>query len=123
MEPIVSPWTIYLIETVIPSIKCVDAISALVLVFSLIEYGAETSDIHMHKPSGNAQRQQFWKCLCIASAVVSIMALFLPDKTTAYKMFLATYITPDNIRTGTEITKEVLEQFLNIIVDAINKIN
>jgi hypothetical protein len=49
--------------------------------------------------------------------VLVILNIMIPSDITIYKMLIASYITPDNIQAGVELTKESIEYILNQIVE------
>lgn len=65
---------------------------------------------------------KYYKILLISAAILMLICTFIPTKETMYKMFIASYITPDNINTGVEIGKNSAEYIVKLITDAIIKI-
>lgn len=62
------------------------------------------------------------KISAICSIISGLIVLFIPSSTTIYKMMITSFITPDNIQTTVEITKNSLDTMLQWIVDAAIKI-
>lgn len=70
---------------------------------------------------GNIYKKCF--IFCIVLAVIGRAGMiFLPSKTTAYKMLVASYITPDNINSNGQFTQDTFKDFLEGIVETARRI-
>ncbi len=87
MEPIISPWTIYLVNTL-------DSINAAVFMFFII-FGICSIPLY----DENAEkRPTCFKVIFSISIICLLLTIFLPSKHTAWMMIGASYATPDNIQ-------------------------
>lgn len=98
MEPIISPWVLYLIGVVdrmSNGLVVFMGICACVFVFEGLEYmGFDVTE---------KEKARYVKTATIAGVlflVAGIVEIFIPDETTLYKMLTASYLTPDNIGTA-----------------------
>lgn len=157
MEPIISPWILYLFDTVIPQIHFLNTTAFFVMIISAVGYGVShseserdtyqlnsvlerlqyqlqqiDSDIYdaeherindlLDKEESYQQWAKRWKYIFIGSTVFFGTTLFIPSTQNCYKMLLASYVTPDNIEVGAQITKETLQTLLDMIVETAIKV-
>lgn len=96
MEPIISPWIVYLIG-VLPQIgilmltgSIIGVLSAIMITLYVLdtEYGREHAQLVAFGCMGSI----------IFCCIIFIAAFLIPDKTTLIQMYIASYITPDNIK-------------------------
>lgn len=57
----------------------------------------------------------------IAAVIILLFNILIPTTETGYKLLLTSYITPDNLNTAKDITKETIEWLLNQIVEAVKQ--
>lgn len=91
MEPIISPWIIYVLHVFDKLyfaggmlLMCCGVISPLLVIFGKME----ESECMI----------KYAKILAIVAAVCALVLIIVPDKDTLIAMLAATYITPDNIQ-------------------------
>ena len=106
MEPIVSPWLIYGIEMLRYANTVVVIgfiISVIALLFTVgFLYSEETSD-----DDRALTRRNIWKPLVVV-VILMLISVLLPSRETAYKMLMASYVTPNTIHAvGTEANEAV----------------
>ncbi len=116
MEPIINPLWFYLIDT-ITSLKMVfliaGGLTATVLgIISLCHAGWSTKDLH-----------NFWKCkvtriFAVIAPILIIVGCLVPGTETAYKMLVASLVTPDNIAAVGESVSSVVDY----IIDSVDKL-
>lgn len=110
-EPIISPWIFYWIN-VLNSIKHVSILLLLLLIlpnlFIIDNYTSHMSD-------KSAKRSLI--VIVIADVMLLSLAIFIPDTETLHKMLVASYITPENINTGVQITKDGIQFIMQTIID------
>lgn len=91
MEPIISPWIIYVIQVlsslhdiamVFLTISCI--LATIMFLPAIIEEAEEP--------------QKYLKMAVIIAAVSGGLSVIIPDKETMISMIAASYITPDNIQ-------------------------
>ena len=82
----------------------------------------ETKEQHQR----NAEfRDKCITCLkySILSGIIAIVInIFIPSRDTMIAMIVSSYITPDNLHGANEAIKTNLQDYINIIVDGINKV-
>ena len=143
MEPIISPWLIYLINFITNLHLLVAPIFGLSAVFSLgllIEIASSqinNEDYFSHYKSfgysdASAERAteleikkkvdamkvkvKWFKLSFIIFCVSSLLFLFLPDRETVLAMLVTSYVTPDNI----QAVQGNIVDFVSQIVNAVN---
>lgn len=132
MEPIISPWLIYFIgvsDSIVRASGMVAFISALILVVTLGLYmyneiessyttGREKEiSVKLSSLSGRAS-----KFLGVVFAVSFFVSIFTPDKNTLISMVVANIVTVDNIQGANEFVKTNVQDYINMLTDAINKV-
>ena len=131
MEPIVSPWTIYLINLA-PNIRqmlCIIVVASVAISFFALFARCMCTDdswetIEQHKRNAIFRE----KCLTVIKyilpigCVAFIIQIFIPSRDAMIAMIVANYITPDNLHGANEVIKSNLQDYVNIIVEGINKV-
>lgn len=131
MDPVISPWLIYLIS-VINSIRIFAFILGLVFsiplliyfVFDFFNYINEDIlfpyqlDEYEELKKRNSKQIKKYFILCLTFILVGLL---IPSKETLITMLIANVITPDNINMSNELIKHNVQDYVNIIVDGINK--
>lgn len=119
MEPIVSPWIVYFagIANTIILISTISGIVCLLIAgfckFCSIEEYSEYSAKKWNKLGVRS---------FIAGIVLVLLAALVPNKETIVAIVIANYITVDTVGTTNELIKNNLQDYVNIIVDGINKV-
>lgn len=131
MEPIISPWTIYFIN-LLPNLSqmlCTIATAcALISVIAITLRACCTDDSWETREQHQRNAEFRSKCItCLkysipAGLVAIVINTFLPSRDTAIAMIVSSYITPDNLHGANETIKANLQEYINIIVDGINKV-
>lgn len=131
MDPIVSPWLIYLIS-VINSIRIFAFLLGLVFSIPLLIYFVSDFfnyinedilfpyqlDEYEELKKRNSKQIKKYFILCLTFILVGLL---IPSKETLITMLIANVITPDNINMSNELIKHNVQDYVNIIVDGINK--
>lgn len=131
MDPIVSPWLIYLIS-VINSIRVFAFLLGLIFGLPLLicfvsdYFNSVNVDIltphqldqYAEIKEKNAKQIKKYFILCLTFILVGLL---IPSKETLITMLIANVITPDNINMSNELIKHNVQDYVNIIVDGINK--
>lgn len=131
MDPIVSPWLIYLIS-VINSIRIFAFILGLVFSIPLLIYFVSDFfnyinedilfpyqlDEYEELKKRNSKQIKKYFILCLTFILVGLL---IPSKETLITILIANVITPDNINMSNELIKHNVQDYVNIIVDGINK--
>lgn len=108
MEPIISPWMFYFIDMIAPVRKTI----AVILFLSIVAF------ISRCIIADNEDKLHFvcarWCKKIVAVAIVCTLLLcIIPTRDTAYKMLIASYVTPNNI----EATSEGFNKLLDTITE------
>lgn len=131
MDPVISPWLIYLIS-VINSIRIFAFILGLVFSIPLLIYfmsdffnyinenilfPCQLDEYEKFKKRNSKQIKKYF-ILCLTFILVGLL---IPSKETLITMLIVNVITPDNINMSNELIKHNVQDYVNIIVDGINK--
>ena len=122
MEPIISPWTIYLINL---TYNISQLLLAIVVVCSSLSFGAIliiflsdvddcTDDINMRDKC-----TKFLKYSIPTILITATINTFIPSRDVMIAMIVSSYITPDNLYGANEAIKANLQDYINIIVNGI----
>ena len=124
MEPIISPWTIYLINLTYNISQLLLAISTMCLIFSV----AATLILIFSYGDYEYEEKLCNKCIKFIKYSIPIMFItatihtFIPSRDVMIAMVVSSYITPDNLYGANEVIKANLQDYINIIVEAINRV-
>ena len=117
MEPIISPLWFYLIDT-ITSLKDVFVVFGIIFIGVLIF----SSLIHSYNFDDCID---FWKSKgkrgLIFSFFIIIIGLLIPSNETAYKMLVASMITPDNIAAVGGTAQDIVDYIINSVNELLNQ--
>ena len=132
MEPIVSPWLVYFIgvsNSVVHASSMVAFISALILIVTLGFYAyheiectyttGREKEMNIRFSSLSKKASKF---LGVVFAVSFFVSIFMPDKNTLIGMVVANIVTVDNIQGANEFVKTNVQDYINMLTDAINKV-
>ncbi len=116
MEPIISPLWFYLIDTV-TSLKVVTMVTGIVIVIilaivSLCHAGWSKSDLE------NFWKHKITRVSVIVAPILIIVGCLIPCTETAYKMLVASLVTPDNIAAVGESVSSVVDY----IIESVDKL-
>lgn len=124
MEPIISPWLVYLISisTSIKAVFAIITIISLAIAFFIILYNfIEEDSMDRLYDSKTKKLDSSFKKLIAFIIFSSILAVFIPTKETIIAMYIANMITPDNLNLANEVFKSNLKDYLDIITNSLNK--
>ena len=117
-DPIISPWLIYLIDTVEPLINVI-IVSAIVSISMFILFltanAATYNDDKIEKNSKKA------KLFLKVGVICGLLLVFIPRPCTLYKMVVANYVTPANIQATGEFADKTMDKVIDKITNAIQK--
>lgn len=128
MEPILSPVFIYLIgisSNVQWLLNLFAIVSATIVFISASIYLAAATDVWSDNDStSNTMRKcvKAGKCGLICCVIAGMLGALIPSKQVATAMLISSYVTPDNLHGANEVIKANLQDYINIIVDGINKV-
>ena len=110
MEPIISPWVIYLFS-VLTKLNVV-AFAVMMFSWAAILFTATIKFIYRDDVKINFS----YKNTIIISIIATILVIIIPDEKTMLSMLTLSFITPDNII----ITEEHIIDLLTKIMGAVN---
>lgn len=131
MEPIISPWLIYLAGIVDPLkfalglIAFIGFIACFVLgCFYYIEGPCDGCGEEYNR---KAERKQagalkLMKAVAPITVVSFLLQVFIPDKDTLIAIAVANIVTVDNIQGVNEFVKTNVQDYINMLTDAISKV-
>lgn len=132
MEPIISPWFIYFAGIVDPlkfALGLVSCVGFLALVIAVLAY-------FMNDPRQGTGCPEFKRELetdqrvalrCLRVALVITVTSFtlqtiIPSKQTMIAMAVANMVTIDNIQGANDFVKSNVQDYVNMVVEAVNKV-
>lgn len=148
MDPIINPWTIFWLQALINLDKLnqfaffiilfLDALwlfNFIVIKDAIDKYNSyleveykELNYTSMSKEEEylNAKKEmdllKKFKIPLIVLTIFSVLCIvFIPSKEMIIAIVASSYVTPDNINTANEVFKANLNDYMNIIIDAIKK--
>ena len=110
MEPIISPWVIYLfsvlskLNIVVSAVALFSGASIFFMAINKIIYGDD-----MEIPFN-------YKYVIIVSVIATMLAILIPDEKTMLSMLTLSFITPDNV----VIAENHIIDLVTKIMDAVN---
>lgn len=131
MEPIISPWLIYLAGIVNPLkfalglIAFIGFIACFVLgCFYYIEGPCDgcREEYNRKAEIKQAGALKLMKVVAPITVISFLVQVFIPDKDTLIAMTVANIVTVDNIQGANEFVKTNVQDYINMLTDAINKV-
>lgn len=131
MEPIISPWLIYLAGIVNPLkfalglIAFLGFIACFVLCcFYYIEGPCDGCGDEYNRKAEAKQKGalKVIKIIAPITVVSFLVQAFIPDKDTLIAIAVANIVTVDNIQGANEFVKTNVQDYINMLTDAINKV-
>ena len=117
-DPIISPWLIYLIDTVEPLINVI-IVSAIVSISMFILFlTANAATYNDNKIEENSKKA---KLFLKVGVICGLLLVFIPRPCTLYKMVVANYVTPANIQATGEFADKTMDKVIDKITNAIQK--
>ena len=109
MEPIISPWVIYLFSV----LTKLNMVASAIVIFSC----ASMVFITMLRFIYDDMEIEFnYKIVVIISIIATILVIIIPDEKTMLAMLTLSFITPDNV----VITENHIIDLITKIMDAVN---
>lgn len=113
MEPIINPLWFYLIDTV-TSLKVFIMVTGIgiVIILAIISL--------CHAGLSQSNLENFWKhkatkISAIISPILIIIGCLIPCPETAYKMLIASLVTPDNIDAAGGAVQDIIDYIINSV--------
>lgn len=115
--PIINPMYLYLIE-VLHNLDAVNHIVFGLLVFIVIS-GCCMYTIDDYTREAINTNKSIVAVVITAFMVSLLIAVLVPTKDAMYKMLIASYVTTDNIQIVNDAIKTNLQDYLNMLVEAV----
>lgn len=131
MEPIISPWLIYLAGIVNPLKFALGLIAFLgfiaCFIFGGYYYIEQPCDGCGDEYNRKAEAKQkgalkVIKIIAPITVISFLVQAFIPDKDTLIAIAVANIVTVDNIQGANEFVKTNVQDYINMLTDAINKV-
>ena len=131
MEPIISPVFIYLIGISSNIQFLFNSLAVMCVMFAVIALAiwlASNTTITYNKEDEEHEANVQHRCIKVlkysvpCAVILVCMAALIPSKQVATAMLISSYVTPDNLHGANEVIKTNLQDYINIIVDGINKV-
>lgn len=122
MEPIISPWTIYLINLTYNISQLLLVITTICAIFS----ATAILTIFIYDDDWGCNTELYDKCTkflkySIPTIFIAItINTFIPSRDVMIAMIVSSYITPDNLNGANEAIKANLQDYIHMIVNNIN---
>lgn len=127
MEPIISPVFIYLIgisSSVQWLFSLFAAISISFVVVASAVYLFTLADMYSDDDTQHTIMlcSKIIKYGVICAVTLGVIAALIPSKQIATAMLISSYVTPDNLHGANEVIKANLQDYINMVVEGINKV-
>ena len=128
MNPIISPILIYLIGISSNIQWLCNLLAGIAISFAVVAttiYLVNEIDAYGYdddKQDTVRLCRKIIKYSIIYAVILGVIASLIPSKEVATAMVVANYITPDNLQGTNDAIKSNLQDYVNIIVEAINKV-
>ena len=128
MNPIISPILIYLIGISSNIQWLCNLLAGVAISFTVVAttiYLVNEIDVYGYdddKQDTVRLCRKIIKYSIIYAVILGVIASLIPSKEVATAMVVANYITPDNLQGTNDVIKYNLQDYVNIIVEAINKV-
>lgn len=119
IEPIINPWVFYWIDLCTP-IKVVAAVIAFLA--GGLGFSAYAEIKSYNTKEENAPWVHKTKVFGIIAVIFTFVCLIVPNPSTAYKMLVASYVTPDNINSTVQFTQEAFKTLMDGIVETAQRL-
>ena len=128
MNPIISPILIYLIGISSNIQWLCNLLAGIAISFAVVAttiYLVNEIDAYGYdddKQDTVRLCRKIIKYSIIYAVILGVIASLIPSKEVATAMVVANYITPDNLQGTNDVIKSNLQDYVNIIVEAINRV-
>lgn len=128
MEPIISPVSIYLIGISSNVQLLCSLLAGVALSFTVVAtviylvHEIDTYGYNDDTPDTVRLCRKIIKYSIACAVTLGVISALIPSKEVVTAMIVANYITPDNLHGANDVIKSNLQDYVNIIVEAINKV-
>ena len=125
MEPIVSPWLVYVLG-IIDDVKLVIVVAAIIVTGVMLSLGVVWfMELESYKSNKDELEQR--KKMCIKTLVIAIcvwlLSIFIPTRNTLIGMLVAENITYSRVDRTIQTGKQLHQTIKRDILDLIDKLN
>ena len=117
-DPIISPWLIYLIDTVEPLINVIIVSAIVSISMFILLLTANAATYNDDKIEENSKKAKLFLKVVV---ICGLLLVFIPRPCTLYKMVVANYVTPANIQATGEFADKTMDKVIDKITNAIQK--
>ena len=127
MEPIISPVFIYLIG-ISSSVQWLFSLFAAISISFVVVVSAVYLFTLADMYSDDDTQHTIMLCSkiikygVICAVTSGVIAALIPSKQIATAMLISSYVTPDNLHGANEVIKANLQDYINMVVEGINKV-
>ena len=131
MEPIISPWFIYFAGIVDPlkeALALVSCVGFIALVIVIMAYfvteprqTVESSEARQELESDHRVALRCLRMVLVITVTVFTLQTIIPSKQTMIAMAVANMVTVDNIKSANDFVKSNVQDYVNMIVEAVDK--
>lgn len=123
MQPIISPWLFYIIDMLpelsgIAFLMCILGLTVFLVVLTqyvVVSYDDDAGWKERIDPAKQKLRTRLLYTTGIISFIGLVGIILIPSQDTAYKMLIASYITPDNINAVVDGTGALVDRGVSYI--------
>lgn len=112
MQPIINPLFIYLLS-IIETLRCAISVFIFIGVAACILFGLISFEEYDNSEMKSIHT--IFKRATIATTILAVLYIFIPDKNTLIAMYATKYITVDNIKYGKEIVVDSIKEIVEIV--------
>ena len=112
MEPILSPWLIYLLW-VLTGLKVTSLFVLCASIFTLIFCGS------YYYVEGDTDSKRVLKWAAITFVASGVIYVLIPPKEYLVAMVVTSYVTPENMHALNEMVKSTIGEYISVIKDGI----
>ena len=131
MEPIISPWFVYFAGIVDPlkmALGLVSCVGFIALILAIIFYfvtdprqEVRSSEARQELESDHRVVVRCLRIVLVVTVTVFTLQTIIPSKQTMIAMAVANMVTVDNIKSANDFVKSNVQDYVNMIVEAVNK--
>ena len=131
MEPIVSPWFVYfagVVNQLKLALMFVSLIGLVCCFAAIVKYNSNQA----YRGCSETYAQQctaaqnvaigYLKLSAIVTLVTCLLSVLIPDKDTMIAIAVANLVTVDNVNGANEFVKTNVQDYINMIVNAVNQV-
>ncbi len=127
MNPIISPVLIYLIGISSNIQWLCNSLAGLAISFAVVaSVICLVNEVAVYEDDDRRYTTRLCikiiKYSLIYAVILGVIASLIPSKEVATAMVVANYITPDNLQGTNDVIKSNLQDYVNIIVEAVNRV-